>query len=384
MAERLKVETRDDGVKVLSSVDAPPESQESPDVEPSTPTDESGAQDKTDTGTIRDSEGVEPQTSKEGVESKAPDPDPAEQDTSDDGSESGAPDSGPVSNFQQYFPDYESPEKLKEDLERLKATQLELDEFEKEFINRYRSGDDLTKYIEAKTTDFDGMTDEQIMRRHLRNQYPSLSKESFDILYDREVTQKFKLNSDENEEQEVALGRELLKEEANKLRKGFKEEYEKYLVPKKSEEDQARLREEEQKILEDWTKTVKSHPSTKGLLEQKKIKVKYGDKEFAYEVGDPNSIVDATIDNSMFFELFSNGDKDNPEIDFDKFYRVVAFAQDYQNYEKSLIDFGKNLGTERVIDDLENPELPAQQSVDGDGYSSWQEKALKEALKKRG
>jgi len=95
------------------------------------------------------------------------------------------------------------------------------DDFIKGVVEYYEKTGDVTPYLQAKLVDFNQMSDEEVMRRNLREQYPDVSEKAFDRLYKQQIADKFKLDADEWGEDDSELGKELLKAEATKARQKY-------------------------------------------------------------------------------------------------------------------------------------------------------------------
>lgn len=238
------------------------------------------------------------------------------------------------------------------------------DDFIKEVVEFYEKTGDLTPYLQAKLVDFNAMSDEEIMRRELREQYPEVSDKAFDKLYKQQVIDKYKLDADLYEEDDTELGKELLKSEAAKLRAKYQEWQSGFKAPEPQPDNSA---EEMKRHLEQFEKTVKENELTKSLLNDKRIAIKTGDGEFAFEVADPNTLVDMTVDNKKFFGQFVAGEG---KLDYEKWYKTVAYAQNQELFEKSMINYGKTLGREEITKELKNPstapigDIPTEYSGD--------------------
>jgi hypothetical protein len=87
--------------------------------------------------------------------------------------------------------------------------------------------------------------------------------------------------------------------------------------------------------------------------------VQYGDNKFSYEVDNPKDLQEMTEDNNKFFQLFRD---ENGEIDFERWYKVLAFAVDPEVYDSSLISHGQELGQEKVVSGLKTPSKPTKSS----------------------
>lgn len=290
---------------------------------------------------------------------------------------------GQFSTFEEFEESYINNlmelEELREKVANPQAqTQPEMDEFLQGLVQYYNETGDLTPYLEAKTVNYAEMNDEEVMRRNLRNQYPNLTDKNFDRLYEREVTQKYQLDERRYNEGEVELGRELLKAEADKVRSELVENQKNFTAPVK-EDNSEQVAQDQQAALEEWTKSVQSNNVTQAVLNDKRVVIDYNGESFAYELDNPQAMVDMTVDNNKFFEIFQG---EGGQVDYGKWYKVLNYALDPDTFEKSLIAHGKNLGGSEVVKEIKNPSTPRRaQAADG-GNSK--EDFLKAALRAMG
>jgi hypothetical protein len=242
------------------------------------------------------------------------------------------------------------------------------DDFIKGVVEFYEKTGDLTAYLQAKTVDFAKMTDEEVMRRNLREQYSDLSDKAFDRLYKQEVVDKFKLDTEEWGEEDSELGRELLRVQAAKLRDQYQEWQKNFTAPEpKVNEEEQSAAEEAQKVLQQFEAQVRNHELTKSLLDGNKLTIKTADGEFNYELQNAESLLDMTIDNDKFFSQFAS---DGGQLDYAKWYKTAAYSQNPELFEKSLINYGKTLGRNEVTKEIKNPsnasvgDVPTESSGD--------------------
>jgi len=227
------------------------------------------------------------------------------------------------------------------------------DDFIKGVVEYYEKTGDLTPYLQAKLVDFNGMSDEEVMRRNLREQYPDVSDKAFDRLYKQQIVDKFKLDADEWGEEDSDLGRELLKVEAAKARQKYLEWQQGFRAPEPVQSQEAQQEDLQVKeALRQFESSVKSSPLTNQILNDKRIAIKIGDSEFNYELPDAVSMVDMTLDNDKFFQQFAAGEG---QLDYSKWYKTVAYSQNPELFEKALINYGKTLGREEVTKEIKNP-----------------------------
>lgn len=234
------------------------------------------------------------------------------------------------------------------------------DDFIKNAVEYYNETGNLTPYLEATSVNYSEMSDEKVMRRDLEQANPTLSKGAIERLYTREIVDKYSLDEDKFDEDEVELGKELLAADASKLRDKYVDEQKNFTQPVKDQTEETETENQEEQRAK-WTETVSSHEITKDVMENKRILVSYGDDKFSYEVENPESLQEMTIDNNKFFDLFKD---DKGDVNFDKWYRVLAYASDPEVYDSSLISHGQELGQEKVVSDLKNPTNPTKSSRD--------------------
>lgn len=259
---------------------------------------------------------------------------------------------GSVETLEDFFDEYK---KMRDS----SSTQFK-DDFIKSAVEYYNQTGNLTPYLEATSVNYSEMSDEAVMRRDLEQANPTLSKGAIERLYTREIVDKYSLDEDKFDEDEVELGKELLAADASKLRDKYVDEQKNFTQPiKEQTEETETVNQEEQRAK--WTETVSSHEITKDVMENKRILVSYGDDKFSYEVENPESLQEMTIDNNKFFDLFKD---DKGDVNFDKWYRVLAYASDPEVYDSSLISHGQELGQEKVVSDLKNPTAPTKSSRD--------------------
>jgi hypothetical protein len=227
------------------------------------------------------------------------------------------------------------------------------DDYIKSAVEYYNANGSLTPYLEATSINYEEMSDQQVMRRNLKQDNPTLSDKAIERLYQRDIINKYSLDEDKYDEDEVELGKELLKADADKLRSSFVDEQKKFTSPPKTEESQV----DQDEINSKWIETVNTNPSTKNILENKSILVDYNGEKFSYEIDDPKQLEEMTVDNNKFFNLFKDQEGN---INFDKWYRVLAYASDPDVYDSSLISHGQEIGQEKVVSDLKNPTKPTK------------------------
>ena len=244
------------------------------------------------------------------------------------------------------------------------------DDFIKEAVEYYNKTGDLTPYLEAKTVNYDEMSDEDIIKRDMRKEYPNLDDKTFDRLFNKQLQKKYSLNEDEFDEEDVQLGKALLKNDAQKLREKYKEEQAKFAAPTNDTTQQ------EQELAQQWEKMVNENDYVKTLQKEGKFEIQYGDEKFTYELDNPQEIVGGMIDEQKIFQNFIDQKDGKATPNFERYAKTLAFSKDPSAYEKRLIEYGKSLGKGDVLDELENPtevQTPNRKQPGASGSGDWRE-----------
>ncbi len=255
----------------------------------------------------------------------------------------------------------------------------EYDDFIKGLVEYYKETGDVSAYIEAKNVDYSEMADLDIVRHNMRRQYSDMSEKNFERLFRREVVDKYQLDATRYDEEEVELGEELLKAEAGKIRQDLIENQKQFKAPERAAQPEVDTSAQQAEAIAQWQQSVESAPETQKILGDGRVIIEYGGEPFAYEIDNPQSVVDMTIDNNKFFQLFQN---EGGQIDYDKWYKVMNYASNPDTFERSLILHGKNLGGKEVVSEIKNPSRPIKSSMASGGDTK--EDFLKAALRAMG
>jgi hypothetical protein len=249
-----------------------------------------------------------------------------------------------------------------EDVEALMAKAERPDPFKDDYIKKivdtYNAKGSLEDFFKAHSTNWEKMPAEEVLRRKIESQYDGLEKKHLDTIYKKELA-KYNLDPEENTEEEIELGRALMERDANQFRQEQLKQQEGYFQPAPEPVNTDQIK-----------KTVNSLPQVKSLLETKTLKYNIGDKEFNMEVKDPNFILESLVDERNFVNSFIKDGK--PDVD--AWIDVVAYAQNREGVRQALVDHGRSLGKEEVIDtDYKNSNLgKPKQSEDDSGENKWE------------
>lgn len=263
----------------------------------------------------------------------------------------------PVFNFDEELKKADKYETLKK---------LGFDDFDIDLLKYKEQTGDLTPYLEAKTVDYSKFTDEQIMKHDLRQQYKDMPDKLFDMLYEKKINEQYQLDAEIHGEAAAELGRELMKHEANKIRKGLIEAQSKFKAPEKPVDDTAQRQKQEQEAkYNEYKSYVNDSEQTKSLLKDKKLVYGSGETPFNFTVEKPSDLVETALNpNLLFNDLMDK----NGNADLAKVYKAKAYIANMDKIEQMLIAHGETIGKKKAFDELQNPSkkepAPSIQSTD--------------------
>ena len=219
------------------------------------------------------------------------------------------------------------------------------------FLNTWKSGGDIQAYIKEMSTDYSKMPAEEVMRHQLRNEYPNASEKQIEILYKKEVAERYNLTSDDPDELEE--GRLLLEAKADKFRQDFATKQQDFLLPKAPEPKPSGPSQEEiqrQKDFEAYQSVVSNHDLTKNIIASKQFSLGDGEEKFNFHVN-PNELTDLLFDSEKWASTLY-GEDGTPKVEHQLLVAAVAkygmqFLNEYANHYKSL-------GRKAVIDPIDN------------------------------
>jgi len=238
-------------------------------------------------------------------------------------------------DFDSFLSEYN---KVKTDSEN----RIELPEGFKPIYDHFKREGNLDAYFQAYSKDYESMSAEAIMRHDLRERYPDLDDDIFEALYDKNVVQKFGLNSEDEKAKKLAQIE--LNEATKKLREKYKSQQAE-MIPKGEQVDFDAIRKEVEGV--------------EGIAEFKENKLlnlayKIGNEEkaFNYEVADPNEVIDMTVDATKFWAKFQD-EKGN--VDMEKWKLVASIAQDPHGFIQAIANHARDNQTDIITDELVNP-----------------------------
>jgi hypothetical protein len=226
-----------------------------------------------------------------------------------------------------------------------------------EFFNIWKSDkENLKYYLEEITTDYEQMSSEDVMRRQLREEYPKATERQLDVLFRKEIVERYNLDS--MDEDLVEEGKLLLDAKAESYREKLMQQQEEIQLPQyvnSASESEMRAQQE----FENYKQNLISNQLTQELMQNKRLTIGEGDEKFSYNLTNPNNIVNNLFDSNAWANKLFDIQKDSqgnevfvPNVE--KQLLVSAILEDHKGFMKEMAKYYKSLGGKATIDSLEN------------------------------
>lgn len=248
--------------------------------------------------------------------------------------------------------DEEVPSEVEDQLDELPKDSPETteykfkDDFIKKAVEYYEKYGNLTPFLEATSVDYDSVGDTDLLRMKFDKENSDLSPKARQRLFEKELE---KYNLDSYDEDDAEVGQALLKRDAAKVRASLKDEQTQFVQsiqpsvqePQVSKEELDAQREQSRKIVEIGVSSA---------IKNNFIKLEANGEGINYQIADKNKVIDYALDSNQFLSTFA---KDG-QVDWDKWTKVVAFAENPTVFIDELIKHGKSLGRKSMEAELKN------------------------------
>jgi hypothetical protein len=230
--------------------------------------------------------------------------------------------------------------------EQPKAQYQFKDPFIEKAVQYYETYGTLQPFLRATEVDYTEMSDLEVLKVKFDTENADLSPKARQKLFDKEL-ERYDLDAYDEEDKEV--GEALLRRDAQKLRKTFMEEQQQFLNNVESSQASTGPSQEELAAQQEQSRKIISE-GVSGVVKDNIIKIGANGEGINYQIQDTNTVVDYAMDSNKFLSIFA---KDG-SVDWDKWTKTVAFAQNPTQFISELIKHGKSLGRKAMESELKN------------------------------
>jgi hypothetical protein len=237
------------------------------------------------------------------------------------------------------------------------------DDFIKKAVDYYETYGTLAPFLEATKVDYDLVPDMEVLKMKFDKENSDLSPKARERMFQKELD---KYNLDSYEEEDAEIGQALLKRDANKLRISLKDEQQQFLQAIQPTAQETQVPQEEIEAQRNESRKIAESGIT-NVLKNNYLKVEANGEGINFQIADTNKVVDYALDSSKFLATFA---KDG-QVDWDKWTKVVAFAENPTLFVSELIKHGKSLGRKVMESELKNvtPNMKSKMVIEGESFS---------------
>lgn len=241
--------------------------------------------------------------------------------------------------------------KLKEGYDKMKKYNDDLlkDDFIRQAVEYYNVNGTLKPYLEAMTANYDQMSDDDVIRKDMRNSNPEYSDKVFDRMFQKEM-EKYQ-TEEEMDPSDIDLLNEEKHIRAERIRKQLKESQHKFTEPFKEIEQR---KEEADRIRKEFISKLNETDDVKELFSSKKLSLSFksGNDEFKNDipVSNPEDIYKMMIEPQSFFDKFADKEKG---VNYRKVFKNYLHAIMGDEYENMIF----NMGRESLEKEIKNVKI---------------------------
>lgn len=238
-----------------------------------------------------------------------------------------------------------------------------ISDFAIEMDKHIKAGGDPVDYLNAKSIDYNKISDESLVKADLQKQYPTFSGTQIDLMFKR----KYEPIDDTPEDKEFADLQ--LKADAHNSRQAKITEQQKFKIAvpvqqSNAGQDTEKIAAAEKQQMESTLKWYSENEATKTLMTSKRVAVDLGDDgSFNYAVDRPDILMKGILDSETWARMTSVNPKESDVAklipDVAKLQRLVLAASN-PNYEKDLVNYGKSLALPKLVEEGQNITPPAK------------------------
>lgn len=228
---------------------------------------------------------------------------------------------------------------------------LGYDDFTVNMLKYKDAEGDFSPYLKAKTVDYAKMDSNQIFLEQLKKENPGLSERALKFKLKDSLNDKYFLDRDmyPEESEEAEIGKELMDADAEKLRKSFVDEQQKFTAPDPVKQPV------QQDFSKEIIKSVDEHPVSQAILKENKLTFGDGEESFHFPI-DSKALLQKAENTFTGLNV-----RDLSKVDMNKFYMSLAISADLDAFQKAFADHYKNVGRKALQTELQNAKPPSGQ-----------------------
>lgn len=217
-------------------------------------------------------------------------------------------------------------------------------------------------YINAKSVNWDEVPDEDVIKSKLKAQYPSLTPDEVQRLYDRKYNNG--LTEDDQADDAIQLKAEAYEERLRRKQVQAQFKLPDPIVTASNDPNYERWREqaaEQETLLKDTITYYNNHPATKNLVESKRVTIDLGEgiRPLNFQVSKPELITRALTDDGTIMRQLTVTETGEPDVQKEQMMALFAFNP--QAFIQQIFNYGMQQGVrKKLVEEGQNAVRPGQ------------------------
>lgn len=216
-------------------------------------------------------------------------------------------------------------------------------------------------YLQAKSVDYNKVSDEEIVKSDLHKKYPNLTPEEVHRLFTKKYGTTEYATDDEKQDAELVL-----KTDAYTARQQLISEQQKFKIPDAvipQQKDEAYEQWKQQQAnqpaaMEKLSRYYNEHQATKSLNESKRVTINLGEgvAPFHFAVDKPEVITQVLTDDGTGWNKLTSTETGEPDVP--KQQLITLFAANPQQFIAGIFNYGIKMGEKKLVKEGQNPQKP--------------------------
>lgn len=236
-----------------------------------------------------------------------------------------------------------------------------LSEFALEMDNHIKGGGQPIDYLNAKAVDYNKVSDEELVKSDYKKQFPNLTGEEINRLFNRKYGVAEDMLDDEKEDRLI-----MLKADGHTKRQAAIQEQQKFKISNTPipERDEAYERWKEQQatqpaMVEKIKTFYETHDATKTLNESKRVAISLGDgMSYNFSVEHPEYLTRLYTDGGETWNKVTSTKSGEPDVA--KQHLIGLFSFNPQQFSQAIFNYGMQMGRKKMVEEGQNAQRPQQ------------------------
>ncbi len=263
-------------------------------------------------------------------------------------------------------PTYNWKEEIKKLDRKEVAKELGLNDFALEIDEYLSKGGSAKDYIEKRGYDWNKVSDEELVKGQLKNEYPDATSQQIDRLYNKKYTQR-----EEDIEEDREDGVLLMKSDARRLRDAKISEQNSFKIPEaiipqvkdEAYEQWKQMQETQPVMMEKLKQFYEANEATKNLYESKRVAISLGEgvAPFNFSLNNPEALTRMFTDGGETWSKVTSTKTGEPDVA--KQHLIGLFSFDPMKYSQDIFNYGVQMGKKKLVEEGQNAQRPQQKAI---------------------